>query len=77
MLIQIPDEKVQELLYFLNEASKRKKITLRQLQSLCGSLALCARALPAGQIPQPSETLPALSEKSFNIELETHKSSKI
>jgi hypothetical protein len=28
MLIQIPDEKVQELLYFLNEASKRKKITL-------------------------------------------------
>jgi hypothetical protein len=30
MLIQIPDEKVQELLYFLNEASKRKKITLRK-----------------------------------------------
>ena len=49
MLIQIPDEKVQELLYFLNEASKRKKITLRQLQSLCGSLAFCARALPAGR----------------------------
>jgi hypothetical protein len=40
MLIQIPVEKVQELLYFLNEASKRKKITLRQLQSLCGSLAV-------------------------------------
>jgi hypothetical protein len=49
ILIQIPDEKVQELLYFLNEASKRKKITLRQLQSLCGSLALCVRALPAGR----------------------------
>ena len=49
MLIQIPDEKVQELLYFLNEESKRKKITLRQLQSLCGSLAFCARALPAGR----------------------------
>ena len=49
MLIQIPDEKVQGLLYFLNEASKRKKITLRQLQSLCGSLALCVRALPAGR----------------------------
>jgi hypothetical protein len=28
MSIQIPDEKVQGLLYFLNEASKRKKITL-------------------------------------------------
>jgi len=48
MLIQIPDEKVQELLYFLSEASKRKKITL-QLQSLCGSLAFCLRALPAGR----------------------------
>jgi hypothetical protein len=35
MLIQIPDEKVQELFYFFNQASKRKKITLRQLQSLC------------------------------------------
>ena len=49
MLIQIPDEKVQELLYFLSQASKRKKITLRQLQSLCGLLAFCARALPAGR----------------------------
>ena len=34
---------------FLNEASKRKKKTLRQLQSLCGSIAFCARALPAGR----------------------------
>jgi hypothetical protein len=25
------------------------KITLRQLQSLCGSLAFCAKALPAGR----------------------------
>jgi hypothetical protein len=41
---------VQELLYFFNEASKRKKITLRQLQSVCGSLGLCARALPAGRV---------------------------
>ena len=49
MSIQIPDEIVRGLLYFLNEASKRKKITLRQLQSLCGSLAFCARALPAGR----------------------------
>ena len=49
MLIQIPDEKVQEQLYLLNEASNRKRITLRQLQSLCGSLAFCARALPDGR----------------------------
>lgn len=48
MLIQIPHEKEKELLYFLNESSNRKKITLRQLQSLCGSLTSCARALPAG-----------------------------
>ena len=49
MLIQIPKEKLSELLQKLTEASKKKKITLRQLQSLCGSLAFCTRALPAGR----------------------------
>jgi hypothetical protein len=34
MLIQIPDEKMQELLYFLNEASKRKKIDPRVIQNI-------------------------------------------
>jgi hypothetical protein len=28
-----------------------KKVTLKQLQSLCGSLAFCTRALPAGRAP--------------------------
>jgi hypothetical protein len=28
-----------------------KKITLKQLESLCGSLAFCTRALPAGCAP--------------------------
>jgi hypothetical protein len=33
MIIQIPDEKVQELLYFLNEASNRKKINSKYVIS--------------------------------------------
>ena len=28
-----------------------KKVTLKQLESLCGSLAFCTRALPAGRAP--------------------------
>jgi hypothetical protein len=29
--------------------SYRKKVTLKELQSICGSLAFCAKALPAGR----------------------------
>ena len=49
MCIQIPDNKVQELLKQINLIAFSKKVTLKQLQSLCGILAFCSRALPAGR----------------------------
>ena len=49
MLIQIPDKKVLDLKSKIDYALSRKKITLKELQSLCGSLAFCSKALPAGR----------------------------
>ncbi|XP_063416228.1 uncharacterized protein LOC134697870 [Mytilus trossulus] len=49
MLIQIPEDNVLELKSKIKWVLGRKKITLRDLQSLCGSLAFCAKALPAGR----------------------------
>jgi len=49
MIIQIPDEKVAELKCKIKFVLGRKKVTLRDLQSLCGSLAFCSKALPAGR----------------------------
>lgn len=44
MLIKIPIDKIVEL-FVLN----KKKVTLKELQSLAGSLALCTRAFTAGR----------------------------
>ena len=49
MCIQIPDNKVQELLKQINLIAFSKKVTLKQLQLLCGILAFYSRALPAGR----------------------------
>lgn len=49
MWVKIPDNKVQELLKQINLIAFSKKVTLKQLQSLCGILAFCSRALPAGR----------------------------
>jgi hypothetical protein len=49
MIIQIPDEKVAELKCKIKFVLGRKKVTLRDLQSLCGSLELCSKTLPAGR----------------------------
>jgi hypothetical protein len=49
MLIKIPEKKVQDLLKKIKLLSYRKKVTLKELQSICGSLAFCAKALPAGR----------------------------
>jgi hypothetical protein len=46
MWVKIPDNKVQELLKQINLIAYSKKVTLKQLQSLCGILAFCSRALP-------------------------------
>jgi hypothetical protein len=50
MFVKIPEETIKELLKKLNEVAFKKKVTLKQLQSLCGSLAFCTRALPAGRV---------------------------
>ena len=44
MLIKIPEKK-----FNIKLLSYRKKVTLKKLQSICGSLAFCAKALPAGR----------------------------
>ena len=45
MLIKIPDENILELKSKIKFVLGRKKVTLRDLQSLCGSLAFCSKAL--------------------------------
>lgn len=45
----IPHDKVTSLNDQLRDLCNRKKITLQQLQSLCGLLAFCGRALPAAR----------------------------
>ena len=49
MCVQIPDNKVQELVKQINLIPFSKKVTLKQLQPLCGILAFCSRALPFGR----------------------------
>ena len=49
MSVKIPEKTIKELLKKLNEDACFFKITLKQLQSLCDSLAFCTRALPAGR----------------------------
>jgi hypothetical protein len=49
MFIKIPDENILELKSKIKFALGRKKVTLRDLQSLCGSLAFCSKALPASR----------------------------
>ena len=39
MCVKIPEETFKELFKKLNECEFKKKVTLNQLQSLCGSLA--------------------------------------
>ncbi|VDI81167.1 Hypothetical predicted protein [Mytilus galloprovincialis] len=49
MLVKIPHKKVEELLDRIIKLSAMKKVTLKELQSICGSLAFCTKALPAGR----------------------------
>lgn len=49
MTIQIPEKKLKELLSQIKTVAFSKKVTLKQLQSLCGSLAFCTRTIPAGR----------------------------
>ena len=49
MTVKIPDKKMKELLVLIREVAFSKKVTLNKLQSLCGVLAFCTRAIPAGR----------------------------
>ena len=49
MIIQIPDEKVAQLKCKIKFVLGRTKVTLWDLQSLCGSLVFCSKVLPAGR----------------------------
>lgn len=49
MTVKIPDKKLKELLVLIREVAFSKKVTLKKLQSLCGVLAFCTRAIPAGR----------------------------
>ena len=49
MCVKIPEETTKVLFKKLNELEFSKKVTLKQLQSLCGSLTFCTRALSAGR----------------------------
>ena len=49
MQIRIPIEKVLQVLEKVNNALASKKITLKELQSLTGSLAFCAKAMPSAR----------------------------
>jgi hypothetical protein len=45
MVVKIPTDKVKELLDQIKTVASAKKVTLKQLQSLCGLLAFCTKAL--------------------------------
>ena len=49
MLIQIPIDKIVELKLKLLFVLNRKKVTLKELQSLAGLLEFCTRTLTAGR----------------------------
>ena len=47
--IKIPEEKVQNLLRIIESTLGRKRIKLKEMQSLTGSLAFCAKAMPSAR----------------------------
>ena len=47
--IKMPKEKVQVLLELIESTLGRKRIKLREMQSLTGSLAFCAKAMPSAR----------------------------
>jgi hypothetical protein len=47
MVIRIPQEKLVEVRHKLHMVLSKKKVTLKELQSLVGLLNFCARAIPS------------------------------
>ena len=50
MLVKISDNKILEIKEKITFVLKSKKVTLKVLQLLAGSLAFCTRALPASRV---------------------------
>ena len=48
-MIQIPTDKVDRLIVLINHVIAAKKVTLKEMQSLVGMLAFCARALTSAR----------------------------
>ena len=49
MEIRIPQDKLKEILQQIETFLSKTKVTLRQLYSLTGSLAFCAKAMPSAR----------------------------
>ena len=49
MLVRIPAEKLQKLQHALIDLFKKKKTTLKELQSVVGLLCFCSRAIPSAR----------------------------
>lgn len=47
--IKMPEEKVENLLNLIESTLGRKRIKLKEMQSLTGSLAFCAKAMPSAR----------------------------
>lgn len=47
--IRIPEEKIKNLLDLIQNTLSRKKLTLKELQSITGSLQFCAKAMPSAR----------------------------
>ncbi|MEW8547777.1 MAG: reverse transcriptase domain-containing protein, partial [Candidatus Thiodiazotropha sp.] len=47
--IKMPEEKVRNLLCIIESTLARKRIKLKEMQSLTGSLAFCAKAMPSAR----------------------------
>ncbi|XP_062572703.1 uncharacterized protein LOC134234654 [Saccostrea cucullata] len=49
MVVRIPEEKIIDLEKLLLDMLQKTKVTLRELQSLVGSLIFCAKAIPSAR----------------------------
>jgi hypothetical protein len=49
LLVKIPQDKIEKLQDQLTSVLSKRKVTLKEMQPLTGSLAVCNRALPSGK----------------------------
>ena len=49
MMVRIPEEKLQKLRNLLQPLLYKKKVSLKDLESLTGLMAYCSRAIPSSR----------------------------